>query len=164
MKKLFLALLIAFSISAYAATIPVDGGWQSFSFGATGSVNSFDYTAATPVDIRIVDCCVIGDEFSVSLNGGAGVPTSDSQPWTGISTSGAFDGDDAWADPRLSHLTLAGPGGYNTIDTTVTINAAGFPDGGAAFIRVDSAVPEPGVFGLLGIGLSALALLRRRLA
>lgn len=162
MHKIVLLFLLA-TMCSFGATIVVDSGWQSFSFGLVGdpsSTNVFDYTWGSDVTIRIVDCCVIGDEFTVSIGGGPAVPTSSSILWDGVQ-SGATDGDTAWADGRLSWLTLAGPAGSQSFTIDLTRNALDTTSGGA-FVRVDSAIPEPGTFLLLGSALGLLALRRRR--
>jgi hypothetical protein len=158
------ALVVGMSLSAASpsSAVPLTlGDWQDFGFGGVGSVSSFDFASAGPVIIRVVDGFIIGDEFTVSLDGGLGLPTSDSSANDGVQ-SGAQDGDTAFADARLSRLIIAAAAGAHTIDVTVTRNATG-SQSGSAFIRVDEdRVPEPVSLLLFGGGLAAFAFIRRR--
>ena len=70
------ALVVGMSLSAASpsSAVPLTlGDWQDFGFGGVGSVSSFDFTSAGPVIIRVVDGFIIGDEFTVSLDGGLGL-------------------------------------------------------------------------------------------
>lgn len=169
-----LAVLVGSTSSAFAAPIVVGSGWQTFDwFDGLGPIDSpadgYQFTALGPVEIRVVDCCRIGDQFDVFVNGGAGFTTSAIQAGTDGIGSGAFTGDAAWADTRLSKGSLVLGSGIYDIDISVIRLASGSSIG-AGFFRVDAApvaqpVPEPGsflLFGAAAAGLGARARSRRR--
>jgi len=167
MRKLAFTLLLAAMLLAGALSagpLPL-GSWETFSFGVATSqaVPSWDLTVTSSALLRVVDCCVIGDQFAIYIDSAHAFDTSPIVGNDGVQ-SGAFDGDTAWANPHLSKGSiLLGPGVYQ-IDEWVIRNALGNTSGGA-FIRADATtVPEPGTFGLLSLALGGLAtmLVRRR--
>jgi hypothetical protein len=167
MRKLAFTLLLAAILlaGALSADTLTPGSWQTFSFGLATSqaVPSYDLTVASSALLRVVDCCVIGDQFAIYINAAHAFDTSPIVNNDG-DESGALDGDTAWAHPDLSKGSiLLGPGVYQ-IDEWVIRNALGNTSGGA-FIRADATtVPEPGTFGLLSLALGGLMamLVRRR--
>jgi hypothetical protein len=158
------ALAIGLSIGAAAPSLAVPlvlGEQATFTFVGLGGLQSFEYSSAVPVVIEVVDCCAIGDEYGVSLDGGPNMPTSDATLHDGENT-GAFDLDSALANPFLSELVFAGPAGFHTIDVVRTRIATGFEnEEGNGFIRFRD-LPEPFSLLLLGGGLAAFVFMRRR--
>jgi hypothetical protein len=166
---LFVVLLMPMALSA--DVLPL-GSWQIFQFGEATSqaTPSYSLTIAAPALLRVVDCCVIGDQFQINIGGLFAFDTSSIVNGDG-QASGASDGDESWAHPDLSKGSLLlGPGVYN-IDEFVIRNVLGIGGCGdlcgSGFIRADlvaGEVPEPGTFGLLSLVLGGLGtmLVRRR--
>ena len=174
-KRFSRALLAVAFLSASVAARPaaaqpvLDGGWSQFDwFSVAGGIESpfdaFSLTSANPFVVRVVDCCVIGDQFQLSWTGSA-VGSMSTGPFVGDGLqSGQFSGDNAWADPRLSKgSVLLAPGTYDftleiTRFATGSTNGAGFIDAATSV----SAVPEPSTVALVAGGLVALAGVARR--
>jgi hypothetical protein len=159
-----------------AGAITVDAGWYGFCFAGTvgasitaGCQNSatagvvgdpVTFTAAGPVTFEITDAFLQGDMFDVNINSGAIVFTTSTVP----SGSGTVtDPNIAFADPTYSHgSALLAAGVYS-----VNVTEANAPFGeGAAYLQVvsSSGTPEPGTLLMLGGGLAAVLLGRRRLS
>ena len=51
--------------------LPIDGGWQSFSYGTVGSHDNeglFTFLAPGAVDLKVTDAFLAGDQFSIYDN------------------------------------------------------------------------------------------------
>lgn len=139
-----------------------DAGWFFFDFAGvgpiTGPADGFVLSLARPGTLRVVDFGTIGDVFTLALTGSAAMSltTSPIIPGTDGVDPGVLDGDEAWADGRLSRgeLLLA-PGDY-TIALAVSRTAAGSA-GGLGLISVTS-TPEPATVVLTAAGLAVAAL------
>src|SRR5262245_27787105 len=153
LASLWLALGI--SSPAAATSITVDGGWLNFTWtDGIGPIDTpsdgFQFTSATSVVVQITDAGLIGDRFEIFVDSASQGLTS--AP-VGSGPSGAFSGPAAWADSRLSKISLnLGPGSYD-IDISVNTSIA-VPAGG--FIQVLSVVPEPSLLGMLALGFAGL--------
>ena len=181
MKKLHLLTLAAAALSfcltpsLSASGIAVDAGWYGFCFSDAGSAISagcqndatagpvgdlVTFTATGPVMFDITDAFQKGDSFDVNINSGAITFTTSSVP---VDPSGATtDPNLAFADPTYSSgSVLLGPGSY-TVDVTVDSSPYG---GGGAYLQVASvsSVPEPSSMFLVGGGLLATFLAKRRM-
>ena len=152
---------------AAAVLLPVDGGWQTFVFEDLGPVapaGGYQLTALVPVEVRVVDCCIIGDEFRVTITPGTFFDTSDASAHDG-ELSGCFDGDCSWADGRLSKGSVVLSAGVYQIDIAATTLCEGGtrdctgPKGGFIKAVTAAAVPEPGTLAMFGLG--ALVVARR---
>ena len=157
-------LLLALGVSAPASALPVtlvvNAGWADFDWsGGLGSIDSpadgFQVTSATPIEIQIVDCCVIGDRYQILVNNVVHVMTSTIAPADDGVPSGAFNGPDAWADARLSKVSFVLAAGTWDIDINVIDTALSFTSGNG-FIQ--ALVPEPHALLLLAVGLALLLL------
>ena len=155
--------------AANAAVIPlVDGTWHTFFWTTVGPIddNADGYQATVPVGftglLRVVDCCLIGDEFQVFQNpGGLAFNTSAFGGVDGAGTTG-FDGDSAWLVAELSKGSKIFGDGSWEIDISVSRLALGAPSG-AGFIRLDLLpIPEPATYAFVGAGLLALVGFARR--
>ena len=158
---LLLALVVSSPAAALPVTLVVDGGWSQFDWtGGLGPIDlpadGFQFTSATSVVVQITDCCVIGDRFEILVNNAVHTTTSAVAPADDGVPSGAFDGPDSWADPRLSKVSFVLAAGTWDIDINV-IDTNPIASSGTGFIQV---LPEPGSLLLLAIGLGALLLLR----
>jgi hypothetical protein len=150
-------------------TLPLDT-WERFSWFDGGILPSpttpspWIFTTSSPTQLRVTDCCLIGDEFRVVITGDLNttLDTSAINPALDGVDSGASTGPASWADSDLSHLAVdLGPGSYS-VSIDVIRNALRVTSGGA-FIEAATAVPEPGSLGfLLPVLLGAAFLGRKR--
>jgi len=163
----FTALTISlFSLSAGAVTLTPNTGWLDFSWsGGLGAIETYELTVGNfGGTIDLVDCCIIGDEFDLVITGDVNttLSTTATNPADDGVQSDAFNGDDAWADGRLSNGSIFLAEGTYQLDLELTRNATGFTSGGG-YIRVTS-VPVPAAVWLFGSGLSLLGWFRRKSA
>lgn len=154
-----------FSSSA-SAQLVTGAGWQVFEFSGLGQVQapfgSFAFNPLSAVQIKLTDCCIIGDRFKISWTGTAigSFTTSDATAFDG--TLGSTDPNVAFADVRNSTGSFnLGAGNYTMTLETVRLTT-GYSTG-TGWIRADvTTVPEPGTIGLVAAGLIGLAGAARR--
>jgi len=170
LKRLYVLLAIACGLclppAALAGPIVVDAGWYLFSVrgvGSPASGNPFTFTAVGPVLLKVTDAFLVGDVFDVYVNSVLAFTTSSPGPGPYSMDFWTDNPDEAFASPLWSSGSLLlSPGSYS-----VDIFASASPWGsGGAFIEVESAaaIPEPVSTVLVGSGLAAAWLLRRRIS
>ncbi len=155
------ALLMAPS-NARAQTTLTPNAWFVFGWSSLGTVfNTYALSTVSNMNIRLVDCCIVGDMFELFAGGSSLGQTSTVDPNDGTST-GAVTGDVAWATASLSKGSFfITPGTY--LFTIDVIQRAACCPGGDAFIQATSTtIPEPGSVLLLATGLLGLAVVTRR--
>ena len=140
--------------------VSVPSGWQATNFtgtvGGPSDANAIDFTTAAPVLFTVVDCCELGDEYSV-FNGATFLGDTSAVP-TDASVNCGGDPELCLAENFSNATFLLGPGTYaiNIYQTVAPFGAAG------AFYDVYT--PEPGSLTLFGTGLLGLiGVARRRL-
>ena len=147
-------------LAAPASSQMVPGTWYTFSWSGLGMMSqTFVVGGSGAMDIQVVDCCIVGDRFTVygSVSGTMGSTSADFGAADGTQ-SGAFDGASAWADPDLSKGQFQGVAG-ETISLQ-QIRLAPGTTGGAGYIR--TVTPEPGTVILMATGLLGLGVAMRR--
>jgi len=161
-------LLLAFSATAQAGPITVDGGWYGFCFSGVGSGatagcqnsgvgvsgNSTTFTALGNVRFNVTDAFNFGDQFEVIVNG-----TSYFTSAVASAAGSQGNPDIAFADPAYSHASILLGAGVYTVDIFTTVSPFG---GGGAYLQAVSAVPEPVTLSIFGAGLLGAAAMRRR--
>jgi hypothetical protein len=166
------ALLLAAAPARLAAQQPLAfGDWSLFEWFFTDAVPPFPvegdgFTVGSTTNamrIRVTDLGTTGDAFNIFVNGS---PFAQSPAVTTNIETGAFTGDAAWADPRLSKSEFELPPGQYLITLQVR-QTADNPLGGEGYIRADlvapmNVVPEPATVMLMATGLAALGLVARR--
>jgi hypothetical protein len=141
--------------------VPVDGGWQLFSWNGLGSFDMqgpFTFTSASSTLLTITDIAVDGDQFNLFDNGNligtTSVPANDGY------RNELLTADACLADPKYSHgFFNLGAGSHSITIETIQL-ATGF-SGGGAFFRVDT-VPEPATLSLMAVAVGIFAIRRRR--
>jgi hypothetical protein len=161
MKHMFLAaLLAATAMPAMAGVLPVNGGWQGDSIEAadTPSANSpWTVTFTKTGTLWLVDCCIVGDIWTVSGDLG-GVSSFYVGGPLHPSLAALFE----WTSADYSKLQITGiaPGTY-TFDVTGD-GAGGLP---AGFSIAGTQVPEAATWAMMIAGFGMIgAGLRRRTA
>ena len=164
--------------SLKADSITVGGLWYEFAYLDSGSAafacagacepsssgNSVEagdpawtFVSTSPVVVTITDAFFSGNSFELFDSGSL----AGSTPSVNIGYSCGDDPAVCLLDPNFSHAVFALGAG----DHSLTIDALDSPfGGGAAYFRVDAqatAVPEPGTFMLLTLGLCCVWFLRK---
>ncbi|HYI92712.1 MAG TPA: hypothetical protein VEX68_04150 [Bryobacteraceae bacterium] len=159
------ALFLAAQPTLCAATL-TPGVASMFTFGAPNDntptvIPIYEYLAAGPSTIRVVDMGYEGDEFQFIVDG---VPYLTHIPVPGASDeTGTFSFETVWADPHLSRGTAFVSPGLHTIESSVVAYSVNtlVSDDGAGFIRADE-VPEPNGLTMMAIGAASLIGLKLR--
>jgi hypothetical protein len=147
-------------------TLPVDGGWASFTWLRGPNVfnqeGAFTFNAAIPTTLTVTDAYLDGDRFLVYDKALPLFLTS--RPVD----DGAYtdDPDTALHDARWSSGAVVLAPGEHAITVEAVQVTGGYP-GGGAFLRVDSGggvgtTPEPGTLALAALGAAGLAAARLR--
>ena len=123
--------------------VPIDGGWQEFSWFSPGSFDvegAYTFTSSAATTLKVTDAFIDGDQFAVFDNGNlVGTTSTPANDGTQI----GFDPDGAFNSPLYSHGSFGLAPGAHSI-TVETIAVADCCPEGAAFLRVDtSQLPFP---------------------
>jgi hypothetical protein len=163
MKYFIAAAVLALSLPATAAVLPVNGGWQIDTLNVAGdpTANSpWTVTFTNPGRVWLLDCCIEGDSYSLSgdisgstsfVVGGPLHPTLTPFP--------------EWFDARygkyMSGLLAAG-----SYTFSITGDGVGGLPAGLWVAATEGAIPEPATWAMMiaGFGLVGFAARRRRTA
>jgi len=163
MRNFIIGVIALLSVSlTQAAPVMIDGSVGlsgSFSFGGTpgttqtSPVDGWMITVVSDslIDVSVFDCCVIGDEFALLLDG-VEVPWTDSNP-----------GDSSLFFGEATDLFLSA--GTHTFDFLLTEACCSSGGGSYSFSAVSDApasVTEPAILSLFSLGLAGLGFARRR--
>ena len=179
MSRALFALLAGLALAprpSAAAEVSL-GQWYIFSFGGVGSFAQattggtptppWTFNTATGVRVRISDNLAPGDAFAL-LNHGALVGSTNVVPVVPGGCNGQ-GGEGCYANPIMSHGEFLLGAGSHSLTIRTEVSAFG---GGSGYFRVDAlaaqppvtTAPEPTTWALLGTGMGALGLVRRRAA
>lgn len=143
-----LSFLLASPTALYAATI--DGGWESFQFGALGSVTQVSLVLGQDARLDVTDAFLSGDMFEVSLDSIILGDTSTVVDDAAVQLGSDFDA--AFASAAFSSGSWFLSAGSYLLDFKKIQSALGFEGGGQAAYQV-SAVPVPAAAWLFGSAL-----------
>ena len=176
-RAALLGLALAAAPRTAAAAEITLGQWYTFSFGNSGSFAQsgigstpaapWTFTSVTGVRVRVTDGQAPGDAFSLfdagTLVGSTPVVARVAGGCNGTGPDGCY------ANPIMSHAAFDLGAGAHSLTIRTDVSAFG---GGQGYFRADalaaetpvSTVPEPTTWALMGTGIGALGLVRRRVA
>ncbi len=174
-----LALCTAGMAHATITPLAVDGQWHEFDVDdvqalsggvewidySDGSMLSFTFTVAAPVELRVLDAGFAGDTFNVSVNGVSQLTSAVPVAAYSRTQTAVTNFDTAWADPSFSRggWLLTAPGTYTVTGVLAqSVTNAGAPLNATIGAVMLAAVPEPGTWVLLLAGLAVLGVTARR--
>lgn len=164
---LFILAFSSMPMSVNAVPIALDGSWTILGETMDNGdffTGSWSWDSPDPVRFDVTDLYVVTDVYKV-YDFGAYVFNTPLLPDYADLGIGAFDSPPYTTDPDVAWVSeyfssgsyLFGAGAHEITIKNVSI-PSGFNDGTVAF----RAIPEPSTLALLGLGLVALSLTRRR--